>query len=186
MRQLVTTVLLTAASLAVGVAFAQADHTAGMTKNPKSPASQAGAMVKGKEVYILYHAPSANGRHIFGGAGALQPDDSIWRAGADTATLLHTDVDLTIGKLAVPAGEYSLYVALDKGKWELIVNKQTGQWGIQNNGDTTDDTSKELGRVPMTMRKNSPAVEKLRWDLAGGKVTLSWADLTGSVPYRAK
>ncbi len=186
MKQLVTTLLLSAVTLALGVALAQEDHTAGMTKNPKSPASQAGAMVNGKEVYILYHAPSVNGRHVFGGEGALQPDDSVWRAGADTATKLHTDVDLTIGKLAVPAGDYSLYVFLDKGKWELVVNKKTGQWGINRDNSTTDVPADELGRVPMTMKKNSPAVETLKWDLSGGKIDISWADLTGSVAYKAK
>ena len=186
MRQLVTTVLLSAATLAIGIAFAQADHTAGMTKNEKSPASQAGAMVNGKEVYILYHAPSVNGRKVFGGADALQPDDSVWRAGADTATLLHTDVDLTIGNLAVPAGEYTLYVFLDKGNWQLIVNKQTGQWGIQRSGATTDDPAKELGRVPMRMSKPSAPAEKLKWDLSGNRISLSWADKSGSVAYKAK
>jgi hypothetical protein len=186
MRQLVTSVLLAAATFAAGIAFAQADHTAGMTKNAQSPASQAGAMVKGKEVYVLYHAPSVRGRHVFGGADALQPDDSIWRAGADTATLLHTDVDLTVGKLSVPAGEYSLYVFLDKGKWELIVNKQTKQWGILRTGATTDDPAQELGRTAMSMSKNAAPVEVLKYDLAGGKLTLSWADMIGSVPYKAK
>jgi hypothetical protein len=186
MRQLLTTVLLSAATLAIGVALAQEDHTAGMTKNASSPPSQAGAMVNGKEVYILYHAPSVKGRHIFGGEGALQPDDSTWRAGADTATKLHTDVDLTIGSLAVPAGDYSLYVALDKGKWELIVNKKTGQWGINRDGSTTDAAADELGRAPMTMSKNSNPVEKLKWDLSGGKMSIAWADVTGSVAYKAK
>jgi len=44
------------------------------------------------------------GRKIFNGAGALQPDNTIWRAGANEATALHTDADLDIGGLAVPKG----------------------------------------------------------------------------------
>jgi hypothetical protein len=46
-------------------------------------------------------------RHIFNGPGALQTDGSIWRLGADYATVLHTDADLEMGGLAVPKGEYS-------------------------------------------------------------------------------
>jgi hypothetical protein len=76
-------------------------------------------------IWIFYHAPSVTDsktkekRHIFNGAGALQPDETIWRLGADFATVLHTDTDLDIGGLAVPKREYALYIDLDKG---------TGSW----------------------------------------------------------
>jgi hypothetical protein len=42
------------------------------------------------------------GRKIFNGADVLQPDNTIWRAGANDATALHTDADLDINGLAVP------------------------------------------------------------------------------------
>jgi hypothetical protein len=43
---------------------------------------------------------------------------------------LHTDADLDLGGLAVPKGDYTLYVNLaNPAAWELIVNKQTGQGG---------------------------------------------------------
>ena len=69
------------------------------------------------------------GRKIFNGAGALQPDNTIWRAGANEATALHTDADLDIGGLAVPKGDYTLFVWLDPQQWKLVINKQTGQLG---------------------------------------------------------
>ena len=101
------------------------------------------------------------GRKIFGGSGALQPDNTVWRAGANNATALHTDGDIMIGNLNVPAGDYTLYVYLDPKGWQLIVSKQTGQWGINRDGSTTLDESKAIGRTPMKMSK--PAV-------AGGDV----------------
>ena len=61
-------------------------------------------------IWTFYHAPSITDpktkekRHIFNGAGALQSDDTIWRLGADYATVLQTDADLDIGGLAVPKG----------------------------------------------------------------------------------
>lgn len=101
-------------------------------------------------IWIFYHAPSitdpktSQRRHIFNGAGALQPDGTIWRLGADFATILHSDADLDIGGLAVPKGEYALYVDLDKGQWKLIVNKQVMDtsrerpfWGITRKLETT-------------------------------------------------
>ena len=87
-----------------------------------------------------------HGRQIFGG---LVPYDKVWRAGANQATLLHTDLDLTIGSLAVPKGDYSIYILPEEKQWTLIINTQTGQWGINDGGATTEDPAKDLGRVGM-------------------------------------
>ena len=93
------------------------------TKNTASPGAETSVTVNGKNIWIYYHAPSVRGRHIFGGAGALQPDGSVWRLGADYATVLHTDADLDLNGLAIPKGDYTLYADLDNGQWKLIVNK---------------------------------------------------------------
>src|SRR5438445_12935785 len=68
------------------------------TKNTKSPGAETSVTVNGKNIWIYYHAPSVRGRHIFGGAGAHQPDGSVWHLGADYATVLHTDSDLDNGQ----------------------------------------------------------------------------------------
>src|SRR5450755_1558796 len=86
------------------------------TKNTASPGAETSVTVNGKNIWIYYHAPSVRGRHIFGGAGALQPDGSVWRLGADYATVLHTDADLN--GLAIPTGDYTLYADLDNGQWK--------------------------------------------------------------------
>src|SRR5262249_1005571 len=144
-------------------ALAQIDVSELITGNQDSPeaitAIHYGA--EGKLIWIFYHAPSVKGRHIFNGPGALQPDSTIWRLGADFATVLHTDADLDIGGLAVPKGEYALYIDLDKGNWKLIVNKQVMDvrrgrplWGIANRkGDTTNEPATELGRTALMMGK---------------------------------
>src|SRR5262249_7990088 len=125
---------------AAAAAFAQTDKNKFMTPNAKSPPMQTSVTVNGKEIWIVYHAPSVRGRKIFGGSDALQPDNTLWRLGADQATFLHTDADLNLNGLAVPAGEYTLFIDLDQGKWQLIVNKQTGQWGIKRGGVANFDS----------------------------------------------
>src|SRR5690348_14909008 len=104
-------------SVMLGPVLAQIDVSKLINGNQGSPESIAAIHygAEGKIIWIFYHAPSVRGRHIFNGAGALQPDDSVWRLGADNATILHTDADLDIGGLAVPKGEYTLYMFLDKG-----------------------------------------------------------------------
>ena len=84
------------------------------------------------------------GRQIFGDGGLVAKDRTapIWRAGANSATALHTEGDLDIGGLSVPKGDYTLFVNLkDPAQWELVINKQTGQWGLTYKADM------DLGRV---------------------------------------
>jgi hypothetical protein len=88
---------------------------------------------------------------------------------------------LKIGSLAVPKGDYSLYVDVaNPDHWVLIINKQTGQWG------TKYDKTQDLGRVKMTMSKPLALVENLKYtlsDLGGttGKLTLEWENHSASV-----
>lgn len=161
------------------------------TGNKKSPEAETSATIGGKQVWIFYHAPSVRGRKIFNGAGALEPDDSVWRLGADYATVLHTSGALQFRGLEVPPGEYSLYVFLDKGRWQLIVNKKTGQWGVNNDDSTTDVPGDELGRVPMTMAKNAGAVETLKIDLEQqqgnrGAINVKWENVSATAPFTVK
>jgi hypothetical protein len=188
-RQIVAGALLAGALVTGG--FAQVDKKKLMSNNPKSPAAEAAVTINGKQIWIVYHAPSVNGRKIFGGEGALQPDDTVWRAGADWATVLHTDAALDLGGVAVPPGDYSLYVFLDKGKWQLVVNKQTGQWGIKRDGSTTLDESQTVGKAAMNMSKPPAPVEVFKITLSDaggnqGKLQMEWENVAASVPFSVK
>jgi hypothetical protein len=166
----------------------------GMAHAACTPANKAGtatATIGGKTVTITYCAPSMRGRHIFGGADALQPDNTVWRMGADSATSMHTDADLTFGSVNVPKGDYTMYIALDTGKWDLIISKQTGQWGINRDGSTSLDTAKEVGRVHLTMAKASAPVELFKITLTStggdkGKLDLAWENVSASTTFTAK
>jgi hypothetical protein len=107
-----------------------------------SPAAQAEVTLNGKAVTIHYNSPRMRGRKIM---GDLVPWGKVWRTGANPATSFVTDVDLMIGDLHVPAGKYTLYTlpAAPGTPWQLIINKQTGQWGTVYNQD------QDLGRTPM-------------------------------------
>jgi hypothetical protein len=160
-------------------------------ENAQSPGTETAATIAGKQIWIYYHAPSVRGRKIFNGAGALQPDESIWRLGADYATVIHTDATLDLKGLTVPPGDYSLYVFLDKGAWELIVNKKTGQWGVNQDESSTDVRADELGRVAMTMSKPPSTVEKMKIEVVGaggnrGRLDVAWENVAATVPFTVK
>jgi hypothetical protein len=146
--------------------------------------------IAGKAITIKYSSPAVNGRagKLYGKDGLIGGDDNypVWRAGANAATALHTDADLTIGILSVPKGDYTLYVNLaNTAAWELIVNKQTGQGGL------TYDAKQDLGRVKMTMAKPATMVEQLKYTLAAtggnkGKLSLAWENVDASVVFSVK
>jgi hypothetical protein len=156
---------------------------------PASPPATASATIGGKTVTISYSSPGVKGRagRLFTKDGQIGKDPTypVWRAGANSATALHTGGDLDVGGLAVPKGDYTLYVDISNpDNWVLVVNKQTGQWG------TKYDKTMDLGRVKMNMSTPSGLVENLKYtltDKGGGKgsLTLAWENKSASVSIGA-
>ena len=148
-----------------------------------SPARTATGTIGGAAITIKYSAPTVRGRQIFGEGGLVAKDRTapVWRAGANSATALHTEADLDIGGLTVPKGDYTLFVNLkDPNAWELVINKQTGQWGLTYKQDM------DLGRVKMKMSKPSAIVEQLSYTIEGGEIKLEWENYRATVPVKAK
>jgi hypothetical protein len=111
------------------------------------------AMLEGPaRITITYGQPHARGRQIIGN---VVPFDSVWRLGANLATILHTDVDMTLGGTFLTKGEYSLYALPTKSDWQLIINRQIGQWG------TDYDVSQDVARIPLRGRTLTDPVESL-------------------------
>ena len=173
--------ILTCALALIAVSgFAAAETKSGQTES---------VTINGKTITIKYSSPAVNGRagKLFGKDGVIGGDDHypVWRAGANAATAFHTDADLTIGNLSVPKGDYTLFVNLaNPAAWELIVNKQTGQSGLEY------DAKQDLGHVKMTMSKPPALVEQLKYTLTGsgnkGTLQLAWENSAGSVAFTAK
>jgi hypothetical protein len=161
---------------ALGVAFAQ------------SPAEQTSVTLGGKTLSIRYSAPSVRGRKIFGAGGLLSNDPTYpaWRAGANSATSFHTDADLDIGGLTVPKGDYTIYAwVADPDNWQLIINKEVGQWGLSY------DAKKDVGRVKMTMSKPPAPIEMYKMTLSAtgpksAKLQLEWERHIASVSISEK
>jgi hypothetical protein len=153
---------------------------------PKSPPAKATGTLGGHEISITYSAPGVKGREgkIFTKDGLIShnPHYPVWRAGANSATTLHTDADLMIGDLHVPKGDYTIFVDIsDPDNWTLIVNKKLGEWGLAY------DASQDLGKTKMTMSKPPSMVENLVYTIKDdgdgkGTITLAWEDHSASVP----
>ncbi len=129
-------------------------------------------------IAITYSQPHARGRRIVGG---LIPTDTVWRFGANAATTLHSDVDLTLGTLALPRGDYTLFLLHSAaGAWQLIVNGQTAQWGTDRN------PARDIGRVTLTAKEMRDNEETLSIFLVPNapRPQSGYADLSGVLRVR--
>lgn len=106
------------------------------------------------KIAIEYGQPHLRGRSVIGMPGVV-PWDSVWRTGANMATQLSTEVDLTIGNTFIPRGVYSLFTLPTRNGWKLVVSKEVLQWG------TAYDPSKDLARIDLRQRTLSEPVESL-------------------------
>ena len=142
-----------------------------------SPHADVTASVGGKQITISYSRPYAKGRAIFGG---LVPWGQVWRTGANEATTLTADADVTIGTIKVPKGEYSLFTIPGEKQWTLVLNKTAKQWGAFKY-----DVAQDLGRTAMTVAASAKPVEQLTIELVpNGKqatLKLSWDKTVASV-----
>jgi hypothetical protein len=138
----------------------------------------------GANLSIEYGRPYLKGRTI--GKDVEPMPGRVWRAGADEATTLKTDADLEMGTTIVPAGSYTLWVLTDaEGRWTLIVNKQTGQWG------TMYDEKQDLARLAMQVTKRDKSVEQLTFSIEPmgadrAVLALEWGPYRASVPLAVK
>ena len=176
------TIRFTTLMLAATMLFAAIAPAAAQQKPPLSPPGQAAVTIGAASITIDYARPSMRGRKIM---GELVPYDKVWRTGANAATTLKTTAALEIGGTLVPAGTYTLYTLPGEKAWTLIINKQTGQWGLSYN------QAQDLGRVPMDMSKPPAQIETLKYTLSStganaGKLQLEWDNYVASVPFTVK
>lgn len=144
----------------------------GSRQAPASPRDSLSVSIAGADIKVNYGRPSKRGRVLFNGLGDMKWG-MVWRTGANEATHFTTSKTLDFGGKTVPAGTYTLFTKLDEsGKWELIVNKQTKQWG------TAYDASQDLVRIPMTVTSNNAVVEKMEITVKpaakGGEIAVMW------------
>ena len=128
-------------------------------------------------IAIAYGQPHARGRKVEGG---LVPLDTVWRFGSNTATALHTDLDITLGDLRIPRGDYTLFILYSAKGWQLIVSRATAQWG------TDYDAAKDLGRIALAARTLSEPEESLTMYLIpeSARPGTGYAELRGMLRVR--
>jgi hypothetical protein len=150
------------------------------SKRPSPPATATGKVMSAT-ITIDYSSPSVKGRKIWGG---LVPYNKVWRTGANEATLFKTDKEIKVEGKRLPAGKYSLYTIPGEKEWVFIFNSQTGQWGVKDNEETSEDPAKDVLRVTVKPEKSSSFNERMKFEVDKAGFALLWENL--KVPVSVK
>ncbi|MGB0522755.1 MAG: DUF2911 domain-containing protein [Flammeovirgaceae bacterium] len=172
MKKGLTTLLLAIALLIGANTYAQVRVPA------PSPEASVSGVIGVTKVNIEYSAPGVKGRKIW---GDLLPFDKVWRAGANSATKITFEDDVTLNGTAVKGGSYSLYMTPKKdGNWTVYLdpnNKSVFAYG--------EDEAKIKAVEGMIMfnakaEKTKNSLERLAYTVVadtenkGGTVSLHW------------
>ncbi len=153
-------------------------------KTPQpSPSASVTQTVGLTDVTIDYSRPGMKGRAIF---GDLVPFDKIWRTGANKATAISFNDDVSINGNDVKAGKYSVFTIPGKTEWTIIVNSNTELWGA---GDYKKE--EDVARFTVKSTQLNDAVESLTIDFSNfnqgeAQVNLSWENTRVSFPISTK
>ena len=161
---------------AIGAQFAALEAKSGVRSLSVRDTTR--ASIGSASFTIDYGRPLARGRTLLGG---IIPYDIVWRTGANAATQFTTSAPITLAGLALPAGKYTLWTVPRAKGVELIVNKQTGQWG------TGYDRSQDLGRAPMATERPAAPVEQFTIsivpaDARHGTLAMEWGSFRWTAP----
>ena len=166
---------------AIGARFADLEAKGGGVK-ALSIRDTVRATIGAATFTVDYGRPLARGRTLLGG---VIPYDRVWRTGANAATQLTTSAPVTLAGLQLPAGGYTFWTVPRATGVELIVNRQTGQWG------TGYDRARDLGRARMTTDTLAQPVEQFTISITGndarsGTLAMEWGTFRWSAPIAVR
>jgi len=139
-------------------------------KRPSPPAMAMGK-VGDANIMISYSSPAVKGRKIFGG---LLKYDTVWRAGANEATIFQTDKDITVEGKKLAAGKYSFFATPGEKTWVIWFNSETGQWGDKPGGATNMDPAKTVLSFTVKAKKLSALKERLEYYIKDNGFGFQW------------
>jgi tetratricopeptide (TPR) repeat protein len=139
------------------------------------------------DVSISYFRPSVKDRQIFGeGDDYLQPYGVLWRAGANSGSVLTLSTDATIAGNKVEAGEYLIFMTPGENEWEFKLYSDLSLGGNVGNYDE----SNEVISVIQEVEKLDEKVETLTYQISDisadnktANIHFSWENASLKIPF---
>jgi len=137
----------------------------------------------GKALFTLdYSRPLVRGRTLL---GDVIPYDHVWRTGANAATQFTTSTPIRLATLRVPAGTYTLFTAPHANGVDLIVNKQSGQWGTEYNGSLNLGIASMISEVA-TVPVEEFTISVIPRDNRHGTLVVEWGTFRWLAPIEVE
>ncbi|HEX6091220.1 MAG TPA: DUF2911 domain-containing protein [Gemmatimonadales bacterium] len=137
------------------------------------------ATVGRADIAVEYGRPLRRGRTLL---GALIPYGQVWRTGANAATHLTTTAPIRLGGVSLDSGAYTLWTLPTERDVQLIINRETGQWGTGYRAEN------DIARVAMETDTLTTPVEAftIRVDSAASRLVMEWGTFRWSVPVAGR
>lgn len=125
---------------------------------------------------IYYSRPKLEGRAL----ETLLPAGKVWRLGANEATELYLYQSITIDKVKIEKGRYTMYAVPNAGSWTILINKDVDSWGAYAYNE-----SKDVGRFEVPTTKIAESVENFSIDFnhADKKIYFAWGTVQAALPF---
>ena len=128
--------------------------------------------VDGTTTSLTYSRPRARGRTGLFGTRIYWGE--VWTPGANEATLLRVNKDITLEGTPVPKGAYSVWIVITKDKpWEMVLDRDTAMYH-------TNGPKPRPGQIRFVVkREKRPFMEALTWwfpevSTAGATLAMQW------------
>jgi hypothetical protein len=151
---------------------------------PASPPATVLYNIGGLEMRIDYSQPSKKGRLIFGEESeeALQPYGKYWRLGANSATQISFNKDVTFGGKSVEAGTYRMYAVPGPDAFEITLNSEADVfWGA-----VEPDYELDVLTIEAPVQRPASPVETFTIGFSstdkGANINFSWDQTMFQVP----
>ena len=152
-----------------------------------SPKAKVETTVGLTDVSINYFRPSVKDRQIFGeGDDFLQPYGVLWRAGANSGSVLSLNTEAVIAGNKVEAGEYLIFMIPGEEEWEFKLYSDLSLGGNVGNYDE----SKEVMSVIQKAEELDETVETLTYQISdisadnkSANIHFQWENVSLKIPF---
>jgi hypothetical protein len=151
---------------------------------PKSPPTTTSFNENGLDIKITYSQPYKKGRLIFGEEkdGALQPYGKYWRLGANAATEITFNRDITFASKPVKAGTYRIYAVPGADSFQISLNSGLGVFLGIREPDYEKDVLKVDVAVVQSPTETEQFIVNFTSDPTGVNMDFVWDKIIVRVP----
>lgn len=140
--------------------------------------------VDGTTITLTYSRPRLRGRTNVWGTRIVNWGE-VWTPGANYATILQTDRDISVSGVKVPKGKYSVWMVVSKDtSWTMLLDPKWKQF--HEDHPKPNDTQIH---VPVSATPAAPTVEDaLTWSFPsvtarGGTMAMQWERMRVTIPF---